>query len=175
MSLLAGSYSSWVQFANSSEKSHPGPPVPRHWEFFTLESFCPKWTLAARMTLKRKIAGGIVAVVGFMLSPLSWWNDAFVNLPLALVFAWLVSLPCPAGIRETVFDVAVVIGYLLTNVLGFVLLHKGAQAVVSNERKPYSWRDLIKDVGISLGYTALIVLLIKLGVLKPFQAYFSKT
>jgi hypothetical protein len=27
-----------------------------------------------------------------MLSPLSWWNDLFVNLPLALVFAWLVGL-----------------------------------------------------------------------------------
>ena len=125
------------------------------------------------MGLKRKIGGGIVAGVGFMLSPLSWWNDAFVNLPLALVFAWIVSLPCTASSRETVFDVAVVIGYWLTNVLGFVLLHKGAQAMVSNEKKAYSWRDLVKDVGISLAYTALIVLLIKLGVLKPVQAYFS--
>ena len=34
-----------------------------------------------------------------MLSPLSWWNDLFVNVPLALVFAWLVSLASITGVR----------------------------------------------------------------------------
>jgi len=28
-------------------------------------------------------------MIGFMLSPLSWWNDAFVNIPLAIGFGWL--------------------------------------------------------------------------------------
>jgi hypothetical protein len=127
------------------------------------------------MAAKRKIAGGVLAGVGFMLSPLSWWNDAFVNLPLALVFAWVVTLPCTVSLRESVFNGAVVIGYWLTNVLGFVLMHKGAKAVVSKEKMSYSRRDFIRDIGISLAYTLLIVLLIKWGVLKPFQAYFSKT
>lgn len=44
------------------------------------------------MNWKRKIGGGTLAFIGFMLSPLSWWNDLFVNVPLALGFAWLVSL-----------------------------------------------------------------------------------
>jgi hypothetical protein len=149
--------------------------VPAHRESFALEYYWATWTLAAHMAVKRKIAGGILAGVGFMLSPLSWWNDAFVNLPLALVFAWIVSLPCTASLRESVFNGAVVIGYWLTNVLGLVLMHKGAQAVVSKEKTSYSRRDLIKDIGISLAYTLLIVLLIEWGVLKPFQAYFSKT
>jgi hypothetical protein len=26
-----------------------------------------------------------------MLSPLSWWNDLFFNLPIALLFGYLVS------------------------------------------------------------------------------------
>src|ERR1035438_1053489 len=43
------------------------------------------------MGWKRKMTGGVVAMIGFMLSPLSWWNDLFVNVPLALAFAWLVS------------------------------------------------------------------------------------
>jgi membrane protein implicated in regulation of membrane protease activity len=43
------------------------------------------------MAWKRKVTGGVLAFAGFMLSPLSWWNDLFVNVPLALVFAWLVS------------------------------------------------------------------------------------
>jgi len=120
------------------------------------------------MAWKRKVSGGILAVIGFMLSPLSWWNDLFVNLPLALAFAWLVSLFHPPA-----FEAAVIVGYWLTNVLGFVLLHKGAQRVLSDRPAKYSRRDLLKDVGISLLYTAVIVALIKLGVLKPITKYFN--
>ena len=127
------------------------------------------------MPWKRKVAGGVLAAVGYMLSPLSWWNDAFVNFPLALAFAWLVSWPCGPGSREPVFRLSLVAGYWLTNVLGFVLLHKGAQAVLSDEEKRYSRRQLYKDVGISLAYTALIVVLVKLGLLKPIAGYFPNT
>ena len=126
------------------------------------------------MALKRKLAGGVLAVLGFMLSPLSWWNDAFVNFPLALAFAWLVSAVCAKTWRQPVFDVAVITGYWLTNVLGFVLMHKGAQKMATNENEkpaPGGWR---KDLLVSLAYTALIVLLIKLGVLKPIENYFAR-
>ena len=121
------------------------------------------------MAWKRKVQGGILAVVGFMLSPLSWWNDLFVNVPLALAFAWIVSL-----FYKPAFNASVLIGYWLTNVLGFVLMHKGAQKLVSAEQKKYSRKDLFRDVGISLLYTALIVALIKVGVLKPIGNYFSR-
>lgn len=110
-----------------------------------------------------------MAVAGFMLSPLSWWNDLFVNVPLAIAFAWVVSL-----FYRTAFDACVVLGYWLTNVLGFVMMHKGAQKILTDSERKYSWRDLLRDVGVSLLYTALIVALIKFGVLKPIQSYFSK-
>ena len=110
-----------------------------------------------------------MAVVGFMLSPLSWWNDLFVNVPLAVAFAWGVSL-----FYRPAFNTCVVLGYWLTNVLGFVLMHKGAQKMLSDSDRKYSRRDLVRDVGVSLLYTALIVALIKFGVLKPIQNYFSK-
>jgi len=121
------------------------------------------------MAWKRKVQGGILAIVGFMLSPLSWWNDLFVNVPLAIAFAWIVSL-----FYKPAFNVSVVVGYWLTNVLGFVLMHKGVQRATSNEEKPYSRRDLLRDVGISLLYTAIIVVLIKVGVLKPIANYFGR-
>ena len=121
------------------------------------------------MPVKRKIYGSLLTVIGFMLSPLSWWNDLFVNIPLALAFAWLVSLIHPAA-----FEVALVLGYWLTNVLGFFLMHKGVRKIVSAEEKKFSRRDLAKDVGISLAYTVLIVVLLKLGVLQPFEQYFTK-
>jgi hypothetical protein len=128
------------------------------------------------MAWKRKMTGGILGVIGFMLSPLSWWNDAVVNLPLALIFASVVGLLYrPASQPDsTAFDAAVIIGYWLTNVLGFILMHKGAQQVLSNEQKKYSRRELLKDVGISLAYTAVIVLLIRMGILKPIGKYFSR-
>ena len=118
------------------------------------------------MAWKRKITGGVLALIGFMLSPLSWWNDLFVNVPLALAFAWFVSC-----FYQPAFTASLVIGYWLTNVLGFILMHKGAQRVVSEKQTRYSWRNLARDVGISLLYTALIVALVKLGILQPIQSY----
>ena len=119
------------------------------------------------MAWKRKVAGGVLAFVGYMLSPLSWWNDLFVNVPLALAFAWLVSL-----FYKPAFVPSLVLGYWLTNVLGFILMHKGAQKMLSDRQRRYSRRDLLRDVGISLLYTGLIVLLVKLGILQPIKDYF---
>src|SRR5213080_23050 len=121
------------------------------------------------MLWKRKVTGSILAVVGFMLSPLSWWNDLFVNVPLALAFAWVVSL-----FYQPAFEASVVVGYWLTNVLGFVLMHKGAQKMVAQKERKYSRRDFMRDIGISLLYTGVIVLLIKIGVLKPIANYFGR-
>jgi hypothetical protein len=118
-------------------------------------------------SVNRKISGGLLAVLGYMLSPLSWWNDAFVNLPLALAFAWLVS-----AFYEPAFEASLIIGYWLTNVAGFVLMHKGAQRMLSPEDRRGYRRELAQDVAISLAYTALIVALIKLGVLKAIENYF---
>ena len=107
--------------------------------------------------------------IGFMLSPLSWWNDLFVNVPLAVGFGWLIGL-C----YEPAFRPAVIVGYWLTNVLGLVLLHKGARQVVAADApKPYSRRDLLKDLGVSLLYTLLIVVLIQFKVLQPPGDYFK--
>src|SRR5437879_10644200 len=74
------------------------------------------------MAWKRKLTGGAVAMIGFMLSPLSWWNDLFVNVPIALAFAWAVSF-----LYKPAFEASLIVGYWLTNVLGFILMHKGAQ------------------------------------------------
>jgi hypothetical protein len=120
------------------------------------------------MVWKRKVTGGFLAVAGYMLSPLSWWNDAFVNLPLALAFAWLVS-----AFYRPAFVAAVVVGYWLTNVVGLILLHKGAEQILSERKRKYSRRALLQDVGVSLAYTLLIVALVKFGVLQPVQNYFD--
>ena len=135
---------------------------------FTLASFQPSPGNWRFMAWKRKISGGTLATIGFLLSPLSWWNDAFVNIPLALVFAWLVSF-----FYKPAFTASLIVGYWLTNVLGLVLLHKGARKMLS-EKPPPDWRrELLIDVIVSLVYTGVIIALIKLEMLKPFSGYFT--
>jgi hypothetical protein len=121
------------------------------------------------MGWKRKVGGGILATIGFLLSPLSWWNDLFVNVPLAAAFAWGV-----AALHKPAFGPALVIGYWLTNVLGLVLMQKGAQAAITGgSPKPYTTRDLLKDLAVSLLYTLVILALVKLGVLQPLTDYWK--
>ena len=119
---------------------------------------------------KHMVQGSVLGVIGFILSPLSWWNDAFVNIPLAIGFGWLV-----ACLYKPLFQPAVVFGYWLTNLLGFVLMHKGAAKIVRGEAvSPYSRRDLLRDLIISLLYTAAIVALLKAKILQPFQNYLKQ-
>ena len=118
------------------------------------------------MVVKQRIKGSLLGVIGFMLSPLSWWNDLFVNVPLAVAFAWIISL-----FSVSAFSVSFIIGYWLTNVLGLVLLHKGAQQALSGRTRPYSRRDLLRDFIISVAYTSLIFLMVKLKLIEPLRNY----
>lgn len=63
----------------------------------------------------------LLVTVGWLLSPLSFFNDAIVNVPIALA----ISLPI-IGIFGIRFAVAITaISYLFTNVMGIVLLYLG--------------------------------------------------
>jgi uncharacterized membrane protein len=116
---------------------------------------------------KIKIKSLIIAVIGFVLSPLSWWNDLFVNIPLAYLFA------LPFGfISESYFLPAMVVGYWITNILGFVLLHYGIIGMLKKEKKKYSKKQIITDLIISILYTILVVLLVRFEILKLPSQYF---
>lgn len=121
------------------------------------------------MGWKHRIQGGALGVIGFLLSPLSWWNDLFINVPLAVGFGWLVSL-----VQRSWFEPAVIMGYWLTNIIGLVLLQKGIQRAASAELPfKYSWKNFAKDLVISLLYTLLILVLVKLKVVQPISDYFA--
>ena len=121
------------------------------------------------MALKHKVRGGVIGFIGYMLSPLSWWNDMFINIPLAVAFAWLVSL-----IYAPAFKLAVFVGYWLTNIVGLVLLQKGAHEAITNTVHKYSRKELLKDLCFSLLYTLLIFVLVRWKVLQPLPNYFSR-
>jgi hypothetical protein len=118
---------------------------------------------------KREVSGGTVAFIGYMLSPLSWWNDLYVNWPLALVCAWVIS-----WFYKPAFTASLVLAYWLTNVLGFVLMQKGGAKIISEEKQPYSRKSLWRDLVISLLYTVVVVVLAKMGVIGPIQETVQK-
>jgi len=100
-----------------------------------------------------RMRGGILAVLGWLLSPLSWWNDLLVNVPLAYFFSLPFSL-----IDERLYLPSFALGYWLTNVLGFVLLHKGVTGMVSTRKA-----TLKKDLLVGTAYTILVVTVAALG------------
>ena len=115
---------------------------------------------------RRKAKGGFLVTLGYMLSPLSWWNDLFFNLPIAYVFASLFGF-----VFKGLFAPCFVISYWATNILGFVLLHKGASEVVSKTERKYTRNDLFKDFCVSVVYTLVVVFLVVMGVLKMPTEY----
>jgi hypothetical protein len=116
-----------------------------------------------------RLGAGIVAVVGYLLSPLSWWNDAFINLPLAWLFASLVSLA-----SQRLFAPAMILGYWLTNIIGLLMMARGTVGVVAGNSPRLGKRQLFLSLAAATGYTLLIVLLHLLGVLKPLHAFLGR-
>jgi len=98
---------------------------------------------------RRQIQGGIVGLIGFMLSPLSWWNDLVVNIPLAIIFGWLISL-----VYEPAFTAAMVVGYWLTNLTGLIMLRRGARDLLAAPKLHSIWREWMTDLLMSLLYNA---------------------
>ena len=106
----------------------------------------------------KKVKGGVLVFLGFWLSPLSPWNDLFTNIPIAYVFGLVFSI-----ISETLFFPMVIIGYWLSNIAGFVLMHYGY--VVMNE-KSYSFKNSWKQyVFWTSVYTLLVSILIFYNIL----------
>jgi hypothetical protein len=119
---------------------------------------------------RRFVTGSVLSLVGYILSPLSWWNDALVNIPIAYICAWLLSF-----FYKPVFGSAFVAAYWLTNIAGLVMMHKGVCKMVQADYcEPANRRKrLIHDLLISVGYTALIVLLLKFNIIRPMEEYFK--
>ena len=115
----------------------------------------------------RKIWAVLAVAAGWWLSPLTWWNDAFVNLPIA----WLVASLFAHG-NKTALLIGVNIVYWATNVLGFLLMHWGGSDLLGrrgDEAKKPTRRAVVLAVVWSLVYSAVVTALILLGVISPLS------
>jgi hypothetical protein len=87
---------------------------------------------------------GTLGVAGFILSPLSWWNDVIVNFRLAYGFAWGLgrSLSVFMAVHTWLFVNLFAAGYFLTNLVGLVMMHYsifGLKAAQRGSIKNRSW------------------------------------
>lgn len=111
-----------------------------------------------------------MATVGYLLSPLSWWNDLYVNVPVAYMFAWLVSF-----FDRRLFGVSLVFFYWITNLAGLLLLHKGLYSIAKGESEGgRSVKSLLFDVVLSVVYSGILVLLVHAGTLRLPCDYFRQ-
>ncbi|MFN5388738.1 MAG: hypothetical protein ACK5AW_10405 [Pseudanabaena sp.] len=109
----------------------------------------------------QKIKGGILLVVGYLLSPLCWWNDLIINLPIAYGFGYVISLW-----RSEWFFGAAIAGYWLSNLVGIVLMQMGTKDILQTTAKKRSFKhEIFSGVLTSTAYTAVIVALVYFHVL----------
>jgi hypothetical protein len=127
----------------------------------------------------RVISGTVLVAVGYILSPLSWWNDLFVNVPIAYGLSYPFSL-----ISHALFLPSFIAGYWITNIAGLVLMHKGVVRVRKGLAKECRedacdptisfWRQHRKDLLISVLYTGVILVVWQMGWLKDPETMFHE-
>ncbi len=113
--------------------------------------------------MKRRPIDILLISVGFILSPLSWWNDLVVNVPLAYLFSLPFSL-----VSELLFLPSFVLGYWITNLLGFLLLHWGGEGLVYRSRRTISVK---RSLLVSVVYSLVMIIFVLLGWLDPPSEY----
>ncbi len=109
----------------------------------------------------KRLKGLLFVGFGYMLSPLSWWNDLFFNLPIAYLFGYGVSWIFPDS-----FLAATIIGYWISNVLGILMMQMGATDIFFAHKPHNLKKDLLIGLGSSTAYTLLILGLIYFHVLE---------
>jgi hypothetical protein len=100
--------------------------------------------------------------LGWLLSPLCWWNDLVINLPLAYGVGLLVKQFNPEW-----FTGGLIAGYWLSNVAGIVLMQTSALEVFQEPGKASNLkRELLWGLFTSTIYTLLVFGLVQVGLIQ---------
>jgi len=113
------------------------------------------------MSLLKNLKGTFLVSLGYLLSPLSWWNDLFFNLPIAYGFAYLLN-----WMFADAFLILTVIGYWLSNILGILMMQWGTFDLFFEERQSNLKRDILLGLAGSTIYTIVIVLLLYWNIIQ---------
>lgn len=111
--------------------------------------------------LLKKLRGGALLTIGFLLSPLCWWNDLVFNLPVAYGFGYLCSLVSPDWLIPGMIG-----GYWLSNIVGILLMQAGVLDLAHQQGSERNLRkELLTGILSSTVYTGIILGLVQFKVL----------
>jgi hypothetical protein len=114
-----------------------------------------------KINIIQKLRGLFLLVLGYLLSPLCWWNDLLFNLPIAYFFGYICSLFSPKLLLP-----CSIIGYWLSNVVGILLMQYGSQDIFQKEPSERNLKkELFSGLVSSTIYTLVIVGLIHFKIL----------
>jgi uncharacterized PurR-regulated membrane protein YhhQ (DUF165 family) len=98
--------------------------------------------------------------IGWLLSPLTFWNDAFINIPLSYLLANIFVRFFPKNFVHTV-----VIFYWLTNVIGLFMMYVSGKYMIKSGKGIK--KELISLILTTIVYSVILILLGRTGILKP--------
>ena len=101
-----------------------------------------------------------VFFIGWMLSPLTFWNDAFVNIPFSYLCASLLFRFMRAD-----FLTLMLIMYWMSNGLGLYMMYASGRAIFK-DRAEVS-KALITFIVTVIVYSVILLALDRIGILKP--------
>lgn len=90
--------------------------------------------------------------LGWLLSPLTAWNDVFVNMPLAYIASAIF-----VKIFHTDLVVTLVAAYWFTNILGIGMMIASGQSIFRD--KANRRRELLIILGTMVAYSLLMVVI----------------
>lgn len=107
-----------------------------------------------------KLTNRIAFLIGWLLSPFSFWNDAFINIPISYLSANLII-----KFVRVDFLMAMLVSYWISNILGIAIMFYSGRQIIKTRK------DLIREIVIFaltiVIYSEIIVVINKFGVLKP--------
>jgi len=110
----------------------------------------------------KKIRGGLLLAIGYLLSPLCWWNDIFFNLPIAYAFGYIFS-----WLSADLLFPCTIVGYWLSNIAGILLMQLGTLEVFTDKPKEKNLKkELLTGLVSSTVFTVVIVALIHFNLLE---------
>jgi hypothetical protein len=125
-------------------------------------------TLGLKGISFKKARGWLLFAIGWLLSPLCWWNDLIFNLPVAYGFGYLCSLFSSSWIVA-----GTIVGYWFSNLIGILLMQAGAFTLLGNceatdvfqSQERNVKKELFWGVVSSSIFTIVVVALIQLKIL----------
>lgn len=108
-----------------------------------------------------KLKNSSLFIVGFLLSPLCWWNDLVFNLPISYGFGKLISI-----FSADLLIPASIVGYWLSNIIGIILMQLGAVNFINESNKEQNLaKNIWGGVGTSTAFTIVAVILWQTNIL----------